>query len=169
MVASSVANREVFFPARWRFFGRPGCCVMRSSTTLDYVTLGGTVIANKLRRHPLEAMTLRWESQVEWIDVQHQNRLRDSRWYCHWNQIKTSSSQCEDASLEYQGAFTWWLVSTTITWISPLLVSESIWDVVDTMRSRLIAKHICPVMMARWQAGVGDSWRRCAVRCVDGR
>ena len=37
---------------------------MRSTTTLDYVTLAGTVFGNKLRRHSLEAMTLRWETQV---------------------------------------------------------------------------------------------------------
>ena len=77
---------------------------MRSSTTLDYATLAGTVIGKKLRRHPLEAMTLRWETEVQWIDVKRQNRLRASRWYSHWYQIKTSSSRCEGTSLADPGA-----------------------------------------------------------------
>ena len=77
---------------------------MRSTTTLDYVALAGAVIVNKLRRHRLEAMTLRWVTQVEWLEVKHQKRLRDSRWYDHWDQIKTSSSRWEDASLAVPGA-----------------------------------------------------------------
>ena len=77
---------------------------MRSSTTLDYVTLAGTVIGTKLRLHPLEAITLRWETEVQWIDVKRQNRLRESRWYCHLYQIKTSSSRCDGTSLAEPGA-----------------------------------------------------------------
>ena len=44
-------------------------------------------------------MTLRWETTVEWIDVKHLTRLRDSRWFCPWFQIKTLSYRCEYASL----------------------------------------------------------------------
>ena len=51
---------------------------MTSSTELDYVPLAGTVIPIKLRRLPLEAMTLLWECQLQWIDVKQKNRLGDS-------------------------------------------------------------------------------------------
>ena len=88
---------------------------MRSGTTLDYVTLAGTVIGNILRRHPFEAMTLRWETEVQWIDVKRKNRLGNSRWYSHWYQIKTSSCRCEGTFLTDPGALACWHVSTSIT------------------------------------------------------
>ena len=54
---------------------------------LDKVALAATFIPNKLRCRPLEALTLLWETQMQWIDEKHQNRLRDSRWYWNWFQI----------------------------------------------------------------------------------
>ena len=60
---------------------------MSSSTKLDYVPLGGTAISIKLRPRPLEAMTLLWETHLQWIDVKHHFRVNDSLWYLHSYQI----------------------------------------------------------------------------------
>ena len=55
---------------------------MTASTKIDYVTLACTAIGIILRARSLEAMTLLWDTQVQWHDVTDQNRLRHSCWYC---------------------------------------------------------------------------------------
>ena len=59
------------------------------------MTLPGIDLPIKLRRRPLEAMTLLWDIQVQWLDVKHKYRLRDSRWYWPWYQTETSSSRSD--------------------------------------------------------------------------